>query len=329
MVRTKALGKANLIFYTIVALVAGGCLVAFRSDLAQISFAPVWAARNSVAFAASLSLLNYLLRIVRWRMYLMRFGYRFSWVFVALTYLAGFAFKLSPGNVGEMVRARYYGAAGLSVANTTAAFFVERLLDLLVVLALALVAYAASSRFDALLWGTVAVVMVILLVLGCVPWAACLAMGERRPGNQTAIKGALLWLLRTMMAARTLLSPGLLTCGFLLGVGGWGAECLGLMSIGAMAPSVPMDLASATGIYAVAIVVGALSFLPGGLGSGELVMVALLSHHGYSMPDALLLTMVCRLLTIWFAVALGWGAVFVLRYFPVNSTATEVRHHFA
>ena len=84
------------------------------------------------------------------------------------------------------------------------------------------------------------------------------------------------------------------------------------MVIGAVAPAVPIDWATATGIYSVAIIVGALSFLPGGLGSTEAVMVALLAAHGYTMPDAMLLTLVYRFLTLWFAIAIGWSAVVVI-----------------
>jgi uncharacterized membrane protein YbhN (UPF0104 family) len=62
-----------------------------------------------------------------------------------------------------------------------------------------------------------------------------------------------------------------------------------------------------------AIVVGALSFLPGGLGTAEAVMVALLVHHGYALPDALLMTLACRILTLWLAIGLGWLAVAVLK----------------
>jgi len=56
-----------------------------------------------------------------------------------------------------------------------------------------------------------------------------------------------------------------------------------------------------------------LSFLPGGLGSTEAVMAALLFAHGYTMPQAILLTLICRLLTLWLAVVIGWACVGLLR----------------
>jgi uncharacterized protein (TIRG00374 family) len=54
--------------------------------------------------------------------------------------------------------------------------------------------------------------------------------------------------------------------------------------------------------------VGALSFLPGGLGSTEAVMTTLLVAHGFAVGNAVLVTLVCRLVTLWLAVLLGWVA---------------------
>jgi len=69
----------------------------------------------------------------------------------------------------------------------------------------------------------------------------------------------------------------------------------------------------AVGIYAVAVLVGALSFLPGGLGSTEAVMTTLLVAHGTSFGDAVFVTLACRIVTLWLAVVLGWVAVLSLR----------------
>jgi len=41
---------------------------------------------------------------------------------------------------------------------------------------------------------------------------------------------------------------------------------------------------TAVGLYSIAIIVGALSFMPEGLGSTEVVVVNLLNMHGYPLP---------------------------------------------
>ena len=42
-------------------------------------------------------------------------------------------------------------------------------------------------------------------------------------------------------------------------------------------------------------------------------MTALLTTQGYAVGDALLITILCRIVTLWLAVCIGWLAVFILR----------------
>ena len=53
------------------------------------------------------------------------------------------------------------------------------------------------------------------------------------------------------------------------------------------------------------MLVGAISVLPGGLGSTEATMVGLLASQGVPFEIAIVATGVVRVTTLWFAVALG------------------------
>jgi uncharacterized protein (TIRG00374 family) len=68
-----------------------------------------------------------------------------------------------------------------------------------------------------------------------------------------------------------------------------------------------LDLSAwlAAGFYALAMVGGALSALPAGLGGTEAVLVALLVGQGAAVGTAVAVTVLVRLLTLWLAVALG------------------------
>lgn len=309
--------------YAIVALFLGWCAYAFRADIAQIRFTPVWAARDAVFVAALLSLLNYALRVARWSFYLSRLGHSLSISFVGLTYIAGFAFTLSPGKVGEMVRSRYYQQIGIPFSSIAAAFFVERLMDLLAMLTLAFVAIATVSTYQSLMLGAATVILLMLAIFTVSPWMKVFEHVESRTWISESLKGTAKGILRTLLSAKTLLQPQLFVAGYFIGLIAWGSEGIGLMTIGAIAPGVSIDWGTAIGIYSVAIIVGALSFLPGGLGSTEAVMIALLASHGYSIPDAILLTVVCRLLTLWFAVSIGWIAVAILRKYPMIGEVSQ------
>ena len=72
-----------------------------------------------------------------------------------------------------------------------------------------------------------------------------------------------------------------------------------------------MGAAEATGIYALALLGGALFFLPGGLGGTEAFLFALLLRSGIDPAAAGAATVISRVTTLWFAVLLGWITLFL------------------
>jgi len=66
-----------------------------------------------------------------------------------------------------------------------------------------------------------------------------------------------------------------------------------------------LDPLLATGFYALAMVGGALSMLPAGLGGTEALLTGLLALHGAPLATAVGITVLVRLLTLWLAVAIG------------------------
>lgn len=287
--------------YLLFALFAVWCGLAFKRDIAQIDLSTLSQSGGTILLVAVLSLANYALRVVRWQIYMNQLGHQLSWRFTALSFMSGFAFTLSPGKLGEMVRARYYLPKGFSMSSLTGAFFVERLLDLLVMILLASAVLAELQAYRYFFWIAVSLVVGLLGGLAIVPWQRI-----RLPFGQSVV--------RMLGQARQFLSPGVLMTGLFLGLLAWFLEAVGLKLLADIQVASPIALSSAVGIYALAIIVGALSFLPGGLGSTEAVMTALLYAHGLSMPQALLTTLICRLLTLWLAVAIGWLCVWRLRY---------------
>ena len=300
--------------YVVFGAFALWCVMAFRKDIAQIDLTPLREGWPAVLAAGCLSLFNYVMRVVRWRLYLTRLGHVLPWRFVSLTFMAGFAFTLSPGKLGEMVRARYYQPRGIALSAVTGAFFVERLLDLLVMILLAAAVLAELQAYQNFLWVAVALVGGLLACVALLPWAE---LSQRlslkaHHGLMSAVQSVV----RMFASARQFLSPGILLMGMACGLLAWSAEAVGLKVVADVIAPVHLSVPAAMGIYSIAIIVGALSFLPGGLGSTEAVMAALLVAHGYQMPQAILLTLICRLLTLWLAVLIGWVCVLILRREP-------------
>jgi glycosyltransferase 2 family protein len=310
----------TVLLYGLICAFAIGSVIAFRADFAKLSFAPLVQHPGALLAAVVLSLVNYVLRLWRWREYLSRLGCRTSLRYAGLAYIAGFAFTLSPGKAGELLRARYYAPLGVKVSSIAAACLAERLTDVISMMLMVLLSMTALSYHSFV--GTLAAGIILLLViLVCAPWQGLLQWIERRQHWPRRIALAAAAVVATLSSAKALLGPRMLLLGVAIGTVAWGAEGLAMKVISDISAPDLIGWLDGVGIYSIAILVGAFSFLPGGLGGTEIVMVTLLSMRGMALPDALLTTLVCRILTLWFAVALGWLAVGALRraHAPVAS----------
>ncbi|GAC1635007.1 MAG: hypothetical protein NVS9B10_31150 [Nevskia sp.] len=112
-----------------------------------------------------LSLLNYGLRCQRWTLYLVRLGHALPGPQLLLCYLGGFAFTVSPAKAGEAVRSLYLRDHGVSYADSIAALFVERLLDLLAMALLAGLVVLDQPAYWPVLVAALAATVGLLLVI--------------------------------------------------------------------------------------------------------------------------------------------------------------------
>lgn len=259
-----------------------------------------------LALVLGLSSLNYFLRFCRWRWYLARLGHVLPAPRHLLYYLAGFAFTTTPGKMGEAIRSVYLKSHGVGYADSLAALFVERLLDMVAVLLLGLL---VTRFFSDVWWPSVCAAIFILVIFATASTrglrqSICARLERSRSPRVQRFGGELRSLLQSSEA---LLGPKLLAGGVVLGLVAWGAEGLGFFLI---VRGLEFEVAAlaAIGVYAAGMLIGALSFIPGGLGSTEASMVVMLSLLGMDVSSAIAATIVCRIATLWFAVALGFCA---------------------
>jgi glycosyltransferase 2 family protein len=250
-----------------------------------------------------LSMVNYLLRFFRWQIYVRRLGGNLPVGLHLLYYISGFAFTVSPGKAGEAVRSLYLRDHGVTYSKSLAAFFAERLQDLLSILVLASLIVIDHTAYRPLLIGVLAIALLALLVASRPGLPAKIkAFSERREGRIARLLSGLAELLRS---SDSLLKPRLLFAGLLLGVISWGAEGVGFYVV-CQGLHIPVSLLAAVGIYAVAVLAGSAAFfLPAGIGGMEIVMTTLLVDTGASLKTAVIATILCRIATLWFAVLLG------------------------
>lgn len=252
--------------------------------------------------ALLMSLLNYGLRFVRWQMYLSAMEHPVPWAASVRIYLAGFALTTTPGKAGEALRGVLLKPWGVPYAKSFAAFFSERLSDLLAVVLLALVGSLLYPQARPMI---VAGVLLVLMAYGLLSQRVLIErLAIRLPQQGGRLVGLARHLLHVLLEAQRCHRPSLLMGASLLSLIAWGAEAVAFYWILKwMGADIP--IAFAVFVYALSMLAGALSFMPGGLGGAEAVMVALLVWKGMPSADAVAATLLIRLATLWFAVGIG------------------------
>jgi uncharacterized protein (TIRG00374 family) len=117
-------------------------------------------------------------------------------------------------------------------------------------------------------------------------------------------------------ALLTMLRPAPLLFGTLLAFVAWGLECAALYAIVHGFPGATLPWDAAIFAYSASTMAGALAMLPGGLGITEAGMTGLLQALGGSTMTkevATAATILTRLATLWFAVAIGLIALALYR----------------
>lgn len=258
------------------------------------------------------SLAAYLLRAVRWQWMLGRQGYAVAFPVSFVSYIAGFALTASPGKAGELIRIRYFGALGIPASAVLACFVLERAFDLLVLLAL-----------STLVWGTAPGVNIALAFVFLLGTLVVLAARNPRIGVWFLVRARNLRLglvarlikvliigLKRSAAIATPLNLCII-CG--LGFVAWTIQIAGFI-IMMKALEIELPVGTMLGIPPLAMLVGAASMVPGGLGTTEVATVVILGSFEVELLRAAQVAIAMRAGSIWFAILIGIGAVIHLEH---------------
>lgn len=278
-----------------------------RSALAEFSW---WA----FPLALLASTLNYGLRFIKWELCL-------GWLEIRaegegnapelsrgrslLIYLAGLSMSVSPGKVGEVLRSVLLKASdGVAFSRTAPIVVADRATDLIALVLLSLV--GVSEYRELLPWVVATMVLVTtgVVVLGSPRlFGPLMALGARLPAV-----GSLFAKAEAMVDAseRVLRLPRLVPL-TILSVLGWGLECIGYWLILNAFGDFDASLRLCAFAWSATTIVGALTFLPGGLGATELSLGALVPRIalGATQAVAVASTLLIRVATLWYAVILG------------------------
>lgn len=295
------------------AVVLYGAFIAFRgAQTMQDRLADFrWSA---LALALALSLGNYGLRFLKWEYYLKALDVRgVALRDSLLIFLSGFVLTVTPAKLGEAFKSllleEYYE---VSISRSAPIVIAERLTDLIGVIAL--VAIGSTALPFGIVWAAAGGALAVgVLVLVRSRWVADwflrpAAASDRTLGARIRSRLAEAW-----VSLRVVTGPGRLMVPTLLSILAWSLECLGLYVL-VLGFDVEVQATVAMFTYATATLAGAVVPVPGGLGVVEAILEQGLVNLGHiETATATASMLLARLATLWFAVALGFVALFILR----------------
>jgi glycosyltransferase 2 family protein len=260
------------------------------------------------------------LRSLRWWYYVRYLKWEVPAGDTFLVFFASFAFTATPNKAGEVIksvllRTRY----AIPLTDSIAVLMVERLGDLLAVLVLA--AGGLSLMADG--WG--------YFLIAALPLGGAIVLVSNRKiyypilskiSGIRRLSGIIEKLLHLLDTGRALLRPAPFLVGFGIALIAWACEGWAFDFL-IKAFGVSTGPIVSCSIFGIATLAGALSALPGGVGSFEVVMVLLLSRVGLSMSAATLPVVLFRCCTLWLTSVLGLLLLLAWLAFPPRKKISD------
>lgn len=271
--------------------------------------------QNALSFLPLLMLftfISFIIRYLRWYWLLSSAGQDVPLIAGFCFYLSGFALTASPGKVGELLRIRYFQRANVPASTTISAFIFERASDLLIVLLLGLFA-AFSFNFFSLVAISIIFILAFVLILAYKPFYLRIGIYFLYKWKMKKAARFCKVMVRGITGIYYWITPRGLLVSFVLGGFAWFILSLSFIWL-LSAFDAQVEWLSALSIYPIAMLAGALSMLPGGIGSTEAAIVTQLVHYDVPLVSAGIAAISIRIATIWFAILCGMAMVIFLEF---------------
>jgi uncharacterized protein (TIRG00374 family) len=246
--------------------------------------------------------LNYIFRYLKWNYYLKLAGLSPEAKMNRLIFISGLSMTVTPGKVGELLKCyllKEHMEAPLSA--TSSIVMAERLSDAVAMVILASFGTLAYTYGGYILLATSGILATAILFFQC---DYLFRYFERLLGKRGFLQGCASFLLEFQQNAKRLFTLSSLFFAVGIGVISWGFEGL-VIFLAVRAFGGEISVLGSVFVVSFSSLLGALSFLPGGLGVAEGSIMALLVLTGLGREMAAATTLVTRFSTLWLGVGIG------------------------
>ncbi len=289
--KTKTIFLAIIIFLIAIIFYIALSLYSGQENLKQafLQFS-LW---PNLFFILVLVIFGWFLRGVRWHYFLLFSGIKQVPFSESLqVFFASFAFTVTPGKAGELVKSLFLkNKYDIPIAKTAGILFMERLMDLIAVLILGTGAiFLGFSKWWILL---IAFIVILLCLLFLIKIEKITFLNKVTPK-----------ILDLFKASRFLLNKRILPQTLIISIFAWSTEAIAFYLV-LTGLGISASFITAVFIYAISTLAGALSMLPGGIVGTEATMIGLLAWQGISAPIAVPAVLIIRFCTLWLIPILG------------------------
>lgn len=254
---------------------------------------------EDMLLVAILVLAGYLIRFAKWEYLLREQTITVSPRKSLYVFFSGLAMVITPAKSGEIWKSWLLeSTSDVKKSKTAPVIIVERMTDLIALLILGL---AVVLEYSLIATATVFIVIVVLAIFH----EDVLSILERLVRNKFSdlsyVENGSETFFNSM---EDLLSLKTIVLTSIFSVFAWMFEAISLWYI-VLQTSSSVSIFEATSIFGGSSVAGAITFLPGGLGITEAGLVSLLMSAGLSVNISTQITVILRVMTLWFAAFIG------------------------
>jgi len=303
---------------SIIVLIVIGFYAVFLlfADIEKISSKIIYFKTEFLPMILSLVPIAWILVYMRWYFLLKNLDIRIPHKDNFAIFLASAVLGITPGKVGELLKSQFLkDKFEIPRTKTVPLIFVEKLYDLTGAI---IISFVGIWLFPEAGYVITAGFIILIFVLA--------AISSRKIFNKTAqvfirfqftkkfvepIFGSS-EIIKSSIRGKTALFSTLLSIGY------WFIISLAIYFIFLALGIDSISFLATISTYIASLILGTLSFLPGGIGVTEGSLVGLLSLQGIEISTAVVVALLVRLFTLWYGVAVGLLSLKISRVFSLK-----------
>ncbi len=250
----------------------------------------------------SLSFLTFLIKFIKWEYGLSMLGIRVSKVHSFQIFMSSLTMGITPGKIGDLLKSYLLKKSdSIPISQSSPIILVERITEFLSLLFICLIGIALIED-----WLLSIILIAIILVL------TTIVISNEKLSNKVLYKFSKIRFIKkhinnliiAFSNARLLLKPKSYLIMLLISLTAWIVEGFILYLI-LQGFNVGLSLTASILIFTFSIFFGSISMIPGGLGLTEGSMTYLLLDSGIANNISIAATILFRIITLWFSLAVG------------------------